>query len=276
MLDLKQPPSQDRIYNKRFWRPPKNQNMIAIISDIHANIEALEAVIAEIFSRGIDEIWCLGDIVGYGPNPNECVDTIMDHSSLAIMGNHDWALLHEPVGFSKLATRSINLTKQMMDPPRSDDGKARKRLDYLSTRGKRTKKHGHMLVHASPAHALTEYVVPWEVEADQKKYKAMFERFNQYCFVGHSHLPCVITEDLRVTVPEDTGDAVTLGKKKAIINVGSVGQPRDGDNRACFAVLDDRTVRFVRVPYDKEKTGRKILELDDEMEFLANRLKEGR
>jgi len=250
--------------------------MIAIISDIHANIEALEAVIAEIFSRGIDEVWCLGDIVGYGPNPSECVDTVMDHSSLCIMGNHDWALLHEPVGFSKLAARSISLTKEMMDPDQGGDGRARKRLDYLATRGKRTKKHGHMLVHASPAHALTEYVVPWEVGADKQKYREMFQRFDQYCFVGHSHLPCVITEDLRVTVPEDTVEAVKLGKDKAIINVGSVGQPRDGDSRACFTVLDDRTVRFVRVPYDAKKTGRKILELDQELKFLADRLQDGR
>lgn len=250
--------------------------MIALISDIHANLEALEAVLAEIFSRGIDEVWCLGDVVGYGPNPNECVNMIMDHTSLCIMGNHDWALLHEPVAFSELATRSINLTKELMDPSNTDDGKGKKRLDYLSTRGKRTKKRDFMLVHASPCHALTEYVVPWEVDADPNKYEAMFERFNQYCLVGHSHLPSVITQDLRVRVPEDTGEAVKLGDQKAIINCGSVGQPRDGDNRACFAVLDDHTVRFVRVPYDYQKTGRKILELDDDLQFLADRLKKGR
>ena len=250
--------------------------MIAVISDIHGNQEALEAVLAEIATHGIDTVWCLGDVVGYGPNPNECVDMVMNHTSECIMGNHDWALLNQPMGFSKLAARSIEITKRIMDPSNSQNGRAQKRLNYLSTRGKRTKRNDYMMVHASPCHALTEYVLPWEVQHDPEKYKKMFDAFDKYCLIGHSHLPCVITEDLRVRVPKNTGEAIRLGKEKALVNPGSVGQPRDGDSRASFAILDDHIVRYVRVPYQKEKTGEKLLELDEDLDVLANRLKVGR
>ena len=248
----------------------------AIISDVHANQEALEAVLTEINTLGIDEIWCLGDLVGYGPNPKECVDLIRRHTSLCIMGNHDWALLNKPIGFNSVAANMINLTKKWMDPAKDKDDRALERWDFISELPRRLHRDGFLLVHGSPRHALSEYILPTDVRYDPGKFEEIFPMFDQYCLIGHSHFPCIITEDCEAKVPEGNGSEFELGDQKAIINVGSVGQPRDGDERACFVIQEDNKIRYKRLPYDRSRTAGKIEKLGDEYQVLAYRLSIGR
>ena len=250
--------------------------MRAVISDIHANEEALENVLRQISTLGIDEIWCLGDIVGYGPNPKECVDLIMRNTSPCIMGNHDWALLNKPFGFNSIAAKMITLTQEWMSPQHDSDQRARERWDYIAPLPRRLWRGEFMLVHASPRHALSEYILPTDVQYDPEKFDEIFARIDNYCLIGHSHFPCVITEDRQVWVPEDNGAEFELGAQKAVINVGSVGQPRDGDERACFVTLDNHLVRYHRIPYDISRTAEKINRLGKEYEVLGYRLSIGR
>jgi len=250
--------------------------MRAVISDIHANQEALENVLRQVSTLGIDEIWCLGDIVGYGPNPKECVDLVMRNTSLCIMGNHDWALLNKPFGFNSIAAKMIMLTQKWMKPGIGGDEKARQRLEFIESLPKRLWQGEFMLVHASPRHALSEYILPTDVQYDPGKFDEIFAMIDKFCLVGHSHYPCVITEDRQVWIPQGNGQEFELGDQKAIINVGSVGQPRDGDERACFVTLDNHLVRYHRIPYDAARTAEKIHKLGKDYEVLGYRLTIGR
>jgi len=248
----------------------------AIVSDIHGNQEAFETVLAEISAQGIDEIWCLGDLVGYGPDPNRCVDLVRKNVSLCVMGNHDWALLNKPIGFNTIAARMIALTQEWMRPVDESDTEAIERLKFISNLPRRLWRDDFLLVHGSPRHAMSEYVLPTDVSYDPGKFEEIFPMIEKYCLIGHSHYPCVITEDLGVVVPEGSGVEIELGEKKAIINVGSVGQPRDGDRRACFVVLDDDVIRYHRIPYEVGRTAEKLKKLGQDYEVLGYRLSIGR
>jgi len=249
----------------------------ALISDIHGNLEALEAVLREIRGQGIDEIWCLGDIVGYGPDPIVCTELVRKNCSLTLMGNHDWALLNTPVGFNSLATAMIYKTKEWMSVDGSADGRAQARRDFLSQLPLRAERGSAFLVHGSPRAELSEYILPSDVTYDAEKFEEIFAMIDHVCFVGHSHIPCWIAEDLTLAMPHDEGATVDPeGSGKYIINIGSVGQPRDGDNRACFVTLEDGLVRYKRVPYDYHRTAAKIRQVGEEFEMLGYRLGLGR
>lgn len=250
--------------------------MKAVISDIHGNIEALETVLTQIASEGIDEIWCLGDIVGYGPNPQECVDLVKRNASLCIMGNHDWAVLNEPYGFNEVAARMVYLTKEWMDPTENPTDQKTERWEFLSQLPTKIQEDPFLLVHGSPREALTEYILPGDVDYDPHKLREVFARIDRYCLVGHSHYPCVIDEENRLVIPSGNAREVPLLDRKMVFNVGSVGQPRDGDTRACFVTLEDEVVRYHRVPYDNQKTQQKLRELGEDYEILAARLAAGR
>lgn len=248
----------------------------AIISDIHGNLEALEAVLREIRHQGIDEIWCLGDIVGYGPNPVECTDLIRKNCSLTLMGNHDWALLNSPVGFNSLATAMIYKTKEWMritDESNDDD---QERWEFLSQLPLSVERNGAFLVHASPRAELSEYILPSDVSHDPRKFEEIFSMIENVCLVGHSHVPCVITDDMELMLLHGENTSVDIDGRKMVINIGSVGQPRDGDNRACFVTLSDNSVRYTRVPYNYRRTMEKISDLGDEYQMLGYRLGLGR
>jgi len=252
--------------------------MLAIISDIHGNVEALEAVLQTIRADGIDEVWCLGDIVGYGPNPKECIDLVSRNCSICLMGNHDWAVLNTPMGFNSFAARMIYRTKECMKLTESSTEQERARWEFLSELPLQSVQEKALLVHASPRAALSEYILPTDVDYDRGKLYDIFEMLDRYCFVGHTHVPCCITEDLGLTIPEGNGFAVELDERKAIVNIGSVGQPRDGDNRASYVTVDDGGLKVVyrRVPYRLEKTVEKLHALGEQYDMLANRLLVGR
>jgi predicted phosphodiesterase len=243
-----------------------------ILSDIHGNLEALQAVLEDIRSQGVDEIICLGDVVGYGPNPGECVDLAINFK-LTVLGNHDQGALFDPEGFSSGAERAIFWTRQQLEA--GDVQQARRRISFLCELPRSHRENGWLFVHGSARNPLNEYVFPEDIY-NSKKIEKIFSLIPRYCFQGHTHVPGVFTDDGRFFSPRDLGDQYVLGDQKAMINVGSVGQPRDGDYRSSYVILDGQRLLFRRVDYPVEVTVRKIYGIPDLDNFLGDRLREGR
>jgi len=273
--------------------------MFAIISDIHSNLEALEAVLADIEQRGIKEVICLGDVIGYGPDPRACLDLVLERCRVCLMGNHDHAVLFEPLNFNTAAERAAYWTRRQLETE-TDREKRNRRWEFLGKLPFRVKERDVVYVHASPRRPINEYIFPEDVFTNPQKVIANFERLDgQLCFVGHTHQPGVFLDDPYFDPPNELADSpyYEVDEERAIINVGSVGQPRDKDPRASYVVLTKRgengdepgaslvkqalgssidQVEFVRLEYDIDKTVNKILEepmLDD---MLGRRLYEGR
>jgi predicted phosphodiesterase len=245
----------------------------AIISDIHGNLEALDAVLADIKHRGISEIYCLGDIVGYGPNPRECVDRVMGVAQVTLLGNHDQGALFDPEGFNPGAERAIFWTRKMLE---TGDRKGNERRWEFLCELPRMKREGEfMFVHGSARNPLNEYVFPEDIY-NQRKMERIFALVEKYCFQGHTHIPGVFTEDMNFLAPEEIDFHYQLGPQKVLINVGSVGQPRNGDPRSSYVVLDDHQVTFCRVDYEFGATAAKIYDIPDLDNFLGDRLREGK
>jgi diadenosine tetraphosphatase ApaH/serine/threonine PP2A family protein phosphatase len=276
-----------------------NNKSLAVISDIHSNLEALQAVLADIEERGVKEIICLGDIVGYGPNPKECLDLVRKRCRVTLMGNHDHALLYEPTNFNLPAERACYWTRQVLEE--EPDRKVRNaRWKFLGELPVRHKDRDVLFFHASPRRPLNEYIFPEDVFTNPQKVMANFDRLDaRVCFVGHTHQPGVFVDDPYFDPPHELPDSpyYEVEDERVIVNVGSVGQPRDRDQRASFVVVQRspqapggaskgtvatalactlEQIEFVRVEYDVETTVRKILAepaLDD---LLGTRLYEGR
>lgn len=270
----------------------------ALISDIHGNLEALEIVLADIESQGITEIICLGDIIGYGPNPRECIDRVMEHCGVALLGNHDQGALFDPDGFNVGAERAIFWTREQLESPH-DRSNNEKRWEFLGDLPRTHRLGPFLFVHGSPRNPLSEYIFPEDIY-NQRKMERLFQLVEKYCFQGHTHVPGVFTEGYQFFSPEEIDHEYTLGDGKVMINVGSVGQPRDGDNRACYVILDDgRSAResfetviydvndeaptsgpirvtFRRLAYDFESTIKKIYAVPELEPFLGDRLRQGR
>jgi len=246
----------------------------AIISDIHSNLEGLEAVLADIRQQGISEIYCLGDIIGYGPNPRECIDLVME-CDLCLLGNHDQGALFDPEGFNRGAEMAIFWTRQQLENPKGDPDVNAKRWDFLGELPRQKRDNGFLYVHGSARNPLNEYVFPEDIY-NQRKMEKIFSLIEKYCFQGHTHVPGVFTQSLNFLSPEELNYEYRLGEEKNMINVGSVGQPRDGDPRSCYVVLTDDTIQFRRVEYDVLKTAQKIYDIPELDNFLGDRLKEGR
>lgn len=276
-----------------------NNKSFAIISDIHSNLEALEAVLADIEARGISEIVCLGDVVGYGANPKECLDLVRQRCRVTLMGNHDHAVLFEPTNFNLPAERACYWTRQMLETE-PDREVRRARWKFLGELPVRVKENDILFVHASPRRPMNEYIFPEDVFTNPQKVLANFERLDaRLCFVGHTHQPGVFVDDPYFDPPHELPDSpfYEVDNERAIINVGSVGQPRDRDTRACYVVVHRRPeamgdgteslvatalscsveqVEFVRVEYDLEKAVQKILAEPNLEDLLGSRLYEGR
>jgi predicted phosphodiesterase len=246
----------------------------AIVSDIHGNLEALTAVLDDIARQGVDGIYCLGDIVGYGPNPRECVDQVMQFQ-LSILGNHDQGALYDPEGFSSGAERAIFWTREQLEAANGDPQQTALRWEFLSELPRTHREGPFTFVHGSARNPLNEYVFPEDIY-NSRKLERIFALVERYCLQGHTHVPGVFTEDGRFLAPHEINNRYTLGSGKAMINVGSVGQPRDGDNRSCYVLLTEDTVEFRRIPYPFERTMEKILAVPELDPFLAERLKDGR
>ncbi len=253
--------------------------MIALISDIHSNREALDAVFAAIERvPGVDKVICLGDVVGYGPEPEYCVDLVKERCEVCLLGNHDEALFNGAQDFNPHARGAIEFTAKRMRPGLFASGTKRARWDYLRSRPTSHRIGRFLFVHASPRDPVREYVLATDGLLAPEKMEAIFRTFDGICCVGHTHQPGVFRRSLKFESPPSEPDEwVALPEGESmLLNVGSVGQPRDGDNRACFALLDDARLRWVRVPYDFQRTMEKIRASAGLDEVLARRLAIGR
>ena len=254
--------------------PGESPGVKAIISDIHSNFEALSAVLEDISKQGVNEIYCLGDVIGYGPNPRECIDQIMN-CKVVLLGNHDQGALFDPDGFNRAAEMAIMWTRQQLELPSETRGIQAKRWEFLAERPRSFRENGYLFVHGSARNPLNEYVFPEDIY-NQRKMERIFTLVERYCFQGHTHVPGIFTEGLQFHTPDDLGGAYKLEGHKTLCNVGSVGQPRDLDPRACYVMLDDDTIRFRRVEYDIDTTVKKIYAIPELENFLGDRLREGR
>jgi diadenosine tetraphosphatase ApaH/serine/threonine PP2A family protein phosphatase len=225
----------------------------ALISDIHANLAALTAVLDHLDVKTVDEVWCLGDVVGYGPDPNECLERLRELPHRCLAGNHDWAVLGklDLEDFNPDARRACLWTREQLTPTSRA---------YLESLEERIVEGDFTLAHGSPRHPIWEYIIyPSNAQVN-------FAHFDTpYCFVGHSHVPIIFRDrgseiDIR---PIELGVPMPLGEERLIINPGSVGQPRDGDPRASYVLLDAeaRTIEYRRVPYPIEETQRKMVQV---------------
>lgn len=215
---------------------------LAILADVHANREALTAVLAEIDRRGADALLCLGDVVGYGPDPEACVDLVAERCETTVLGNHDAAVATgADLGYLPLDGQTAVLKHAEWIGPERTEWLAR--LPLVAT------VHGVTLAHAAPRDPER-----WPRLTSFLTVQAQFEAFStDVCFVGHSHSPAVASSSLGVT-------RVRAGHRY-LINVGAVGQPRDGDPRAAFGMFDTDTVSYelVRVHYDLARTQARIV-----------------
>ena len=223
----------------------------AIVSDVHANLEALEAVLADARARGVDDMVCLGDFVGYGASPNECVGRLRPRIEAAVLGNHDQAVF-DPAwleSFNPEAAAAAEWTAATLE---------RGHLDYLRALPFSVPWRGARLVHGSPADPPAWNYVFTPAEAMHE----MAACPEPVCFVGHSHVPG--TFELEARRARYTRELVIEGKRERryLIVVPSVGQPRDGDPRAGYLVWDDQawTFEHVRLDYDLEWAIRRIVE----------------
>jgi diadenosine tetraphosphatase ApaH/serine/threonine PP2A family protein phosphatase len=244
----------------------------------------LTTVFDDIDKRGIKTVYCLGDIVGYAANPKECLDMIIERTEFSVMGNHDYAVLYEPTNFNTGAERASYWTRDVLERDGEKD-KARKRWSFLGSQQMRRqmrKKLGNEevdidLVHASPNRPINEYVFPDDIYSTPLKITTLLERVKHICFIGHTHLPGVFLGDPDFYTPDELGGVYPIvADEKAIINVGSVGQPRDRDNRASYAYIEGNEVHFVRLEYDYEATAKKIYDTEMLDNFEGDRLFDGR
>ena len=215
---------------------------ILIISDIHANLTALEAVISA--AGDVDAVWCLGDLVGYGPDPNQCVERIRHLPNLVcLIGNHDAAVVKsiDITSFNDEARLAVLWTQSVL---------SQSNLEYIQGLKPEITMDSVTLAHGSPRQPIWEYLL------DTRTASKNFEFFDTpYCFVGHSHLPVIFQmqngqKNAKLFIPKQEFPLELA--PRAILNPGSVGQPRDHDPRAAYAIYDSdaQTWSYQRVPYD--------------------------
>ncbi len=245
--------------------------MKAILSDVHGNAEALRAVLEDIEKRGIKEIYCLGDLVGYGPEPVECIEFARAFR-VNLLGNHEDAILFEPEGFSQRAKLAAEWTRKELE--RASFG-GEDLFEFLGSLSKRHLENGVIYVHGSPRDPTQEYIFPTDVKRSQKL-KSIFSRFDKVCFAGHTHYTGIITDKKEFLSPPDLCNIYVIDEEKALINVGSVGQSRDGNSKAGYVTFDGDTVVFHRVKYDVKKTADKILNMHGLDDSLGTRLLAGK
>jgi diadenosine tetraphosphatase ApaH/serine/threonine PP2A family protein phosphatase len=244
--------------------------MKAVIGDVHGNLEALEAVLADCERQGVHGIYCLGDLVGYGPNPCECMD-LAAKWELTLLGNWDQDLFAGHENYCPRAGQSLDWTLAHMESKQVTE----RYQAFIDDLPRRHQDGDFLFVHASPCYPLREWLFPEDVYLPEKM-KRNFAKVDRYCFYGHTHLPGVFTEDLGFRIPDELGDVYRLDGTKSLINPGSVGQPRDGDSRASYALLNDNCVIFRRVEYDIDTTVKKIYQTDSLYRFFGDRLRDGR
>jgi diadenosine tetraphosphatase ApaH/serine/threonine PP2A family protein phosphatase len=223
---------------------------VGVISDIHGNLAALDTVLAAVGS--VDALWCLGDVVGYGAEPNECIERLRTLGVVCIAGNHDLAALGQVSldTFNADAAAAALWTAAELSP---------ESREWLADRGSIASAGDVLLVHGSPCDPVWEYVTNSRVAA---RSLTCFEQ--PVCLVGHTHVPSSFIQRPSGKIETEyrmAGDVVALGESRLIVNPGSIGQPRDEDPRAAYLILDSdaATLTWYRTPYPVELTQARIL-----------------
>jgi diadenosine tetraphosphatase ApaH/serine/threonine PP2A family protein phosphatase len=244
-----------------------------VISDVHSNLPALVAVLESIDAAAPEEIWCLGDVVGYGADPDQCTALVRERSAVSLNGNHDLAVTGaiDAATFSETARAAVDWTRA---------NSSRETLEFLTTLAPEGEREGVGLFHASPRDPIWEYVL--SIDQAEAALDAQRERLS---LVGHSHVSLFFTRppspsgrrSFATGAQTTDGDLLDLTEGEWLLNPGSVGQPRDGDPRAAWLELDtdEWTARYHRVAYDAVAAGAAIIEAGLPA-ALAERLQIGR
>lgn len=255
--------------------------MIAFISDLHSNLEALEATFADLDQLGVQDVVCLGDVIGYGASPRAVCELAMQRCAITLQGNHDAALLddRDARGFHERALQAIDWTRRALDPEVEAHwpiwdwlGELRPSME-LEPEGQ----EAVHIVHASPCEPLAEYLMP-NLPADHRRLEANFaQALHRLTFYGHTHHPGWFVEGEGFQRADGHDAVLELDPaRRYLINVGSVGQPRDGDKRAAYALYDGKTVRWRRLDYDVEAASARIAAVPELPETLSARLHVGK
>jgi len=267
----------------------------AILSDLHGNQPALERALEDARARGARRYVCLGDVVGYGARPRHNLDLVMRlcvpepspapgtnggplEPGFCLLGNHEQALLHDRVeDFNPKARAAIEWTREELNSSEANRETTYAYWDFLAELEPKAVDERAMFVHGSPRDPVREYLVPRDIQ-DAEKMRANFALLERpVCFVGHSHVPAIYYEDGRLLLPKGTAGPVAFEEgERVIVNVGSIGQPRDGDNRLSYVLFDGDSVTFVRLEYDIESAASAIRAVDRLPDYLADRLEVGR
>lgn len=271
-------------------REPLASLLTAIISDLHGNVPALEAMVADAREQGAQRFVCLGDMVGYGASPRYALDLALRlcgagarhedgtplQDGLCLKGNHEEALLSSAEDFNPKARAAIEWTRGEL---LTDEERADAYWDFIGGLPASDQDDRAMYAHGSPSDPVREYLLPRDVKDTEKMARNFAAMTRTVCFVGHSHVPGIYYEDQRYFLPRGSAGPYELGDHtdcKVIVNVGSVGQPRDGDPRLSYVLFDGEAITFRRVEYDIDRAADAIRAVDDLPDFLAERLGAGR
>jgi len=260
----------------------------ALISDLHGNVPALETALADAFERGVERVVCLGDMVGYGAQPRACLERVVELCSprarerglvegLCLKGNHEHALLNSAEDFNPNARAAIEWTRDAFEG-------AWDLWDFLGSLEAWALEGRVLYAHGSPRDPVREYLLPRDAR-DAGKMAALFSAMDglsggaaRVGFVGHSHVPAIYYEDGRFYRPKGTEGPYDLGdleRVRALVNIGSVGQPRDGDPRLSYVVFDGQNLTFVRLEYPVAVAQERIRAVPQLPDYLAERLAKG-
>jgi diadenosine tetraphosphatase ApaH/serine/threonine PP2A family protein phosphatase len=224
----------------------------------------------------------LGDIIGYGPDPRACIDLALDFP-LNLLGNHEDAVLFEAIGFNPKAKVAIDWTRDQLNLRTESQDKNRQMWNFIGGLPKQHKEGDFLFVHGSPRDPTREYIFKQDYQ-DRKKMEDIFLSPSdvewKVCFAGHTHHPGVFaqTQPYQFFEPSEVAYSYRYSglDYRILVNVGSVGQPRDGDWRASYVIVDDENIRFHRVEYDIQQTIRRFRDHPELPEYLARRLEEGK
>lgn len=218
-----------------------------MLADIHSNLEALHAVLAD--ASGYDDVWVLGDIVGYGPHPHECLEIVRELNAACVAGNHDLGAVgsYPLEWFNQVAREACAWTSRQLS---EGDALFLQGLPHILSIGQ------FMLVHGSPRQPASEYVTSPQLATEMGAVCTC-----THCLVGHTHRAAAFSLEMPSVLPCQAGVSVSLAQGRLLLNPGAVGQPRDGDSRAAYGVLDEGecTFEFHRVVYDVEATSAEIV-----------------
>ncbi len=247
----------------------------AIVSDIHSNLDALLSVLDDFEEQEVGKVYCLGDLVGYGAHPLEVIDIAMQDFEWVLRGNHDDAVTYKiPKYFNETAANAVYWTRDRLKPERFSRPHAVKRWEFMRKKLKDNVAIGDMAFGHGTFDSYFKYI------DNAKHAKEAFEKFPpkvRVLFVGHTHIPGIWEEasDGVRYYKYDSEELPVLRKNRLIVNVGSVGQPRDGDTRSCYIVVEGDTFRYRRIKYDVDMAVKAIHQRIGLPNGCGNRLRFG-